>query len=58
VHEKTRDQARRALEAAGNLFIESERGRGIMLLNACLIGWKSVGLVLIVIPGRSIGRET
>jgi len=33
VHEKTRDQVRRALEAAGNLFIESERGRGIMLLN-------------------------
>ena len=33
VHEGTRDQVRRALEAAGILFVESDRGRGIMLLN-------------------------
>jgi hypothetical protein len=33
VHESTRDQVRRALEAAGILFVESERGRGVMLLN-------------------------
>lgn len=33
VHEATRDQVRRALEAAGVLFVESERGRGVMLLN-------------------------
>ena len=32
-HEVTRDQVRRALEAAGILFMESERGRGVMLLN-------------------------
>lgn len=31
-HESTRDQVRRALEAAGILFIESDRGRGVMLL--------------------------
>jgi hypothetical protein len=33
VHESTRDQVRRALEAAGVLFIDSDRGRGVMLLN-------------------------
>lgn len=33
VHESTRDQVRRALEAAGILFVESARGRGVMLLN-------------------------
>jgi ribosome-binding protein aMBF1 (putative translation factor) len=33
VHETTRDQVRRALEAAGVLFVQSERGRGVMLLN-------------------------
>ena len=32
VHETTGDQVRRALEAAGILFIESDRGRGVMLL--------------------------
>jgi hypothetical protein len=33
VHEGTRDQVRRALEAAGILFVESDRGRGVMLLH-------------------------
>ena len=33
VHEGTRDQVRRVLEAAGILFVESDRGRGVMLLN-------------------------
>jgi hypothetical protein len=33
VHESTRDQVRRSLEAAGVLFIDSDRGRGVMLLN-------------------------
>ena len=33
VHESTRDQVRRALETAGVLFIDSDRGRGVMLLN-------------------------
>jgi len=37
VHESTRDQVRRALEAAGVLFVESDRGRGVMLLNEPLI---------------------
>ena len=37
VHESTRDQVRRALEAAGILFVESDRGRGVMLLNEPLI---------------------
>jgi transcriptional regulator with XRE-family HTH domain len=32
-HESTRDQVRRALEAAGILFMESDRGRGVMLLH-------------------------
>ena len=32
-HESTRDQVRRALEAAGVLFMDSDRGRGVMLLN-------------------------
>ena len=32
VHEATGDQVRRALEATGILFIESDRGRGVMLL--------------------------
>jgi hypothetical protein len=36
VHEGTRDQVRRALEAAGVLFVESDRGRGVMLLNEAL----------------------
>jgi DNA-binding XRE family transcriptional regulator len=33
VHDTTRDQVRRALETAGIMFIESDRGRGVMLLN-------------------------
>lgn len=33
VHEGTRDQVRRALENAGILFVESDRGRGVMLLH-------------------------
>ena len=33
VHETTRDQVRRALEAAGIVFMESERGRGVMLVS-------------------------
>ena len=33
VHDGTRDQVRRALEAAGILFVESDRGRGVMLLH-------------------------
>jgi len=33
VHESTRDQVRRALEAAGLVFIDSDQGRGVMLLN-------------------------
>jgi len=33
VHEGTRDQVRRALEGAGVLFIDSDRGLGVMLLN-------------------------
>jgi hypothetical protein len=33
VHEGTRDQVRRTLEAAGVLFMDSDRGRGVMLLN-------------------------
>ena len=33
VHESTRDQVRRVLEAAGILFVESDRGRGVMLLH-------------------------
>jgi hypothetical protein len=33
VHESTHDQVRRALETAGVLFVESDRGRGVMLLN-------------------------
>ncbi len=33
VHETTRDQVRRALEAAGIVFMESDRGRGVMLLS-------------------------
>ena len=33
VHEGTRDQVRRALETAGILFVESDRGRGVMLLH-------------------------
>ena len=32
-HESTRDQVRRALEAAGVLFIDSDRGQGVMLLH-------------------------
>ena len=32
VHESTRDQVRRALEAAGVRFINTPRGRGAMLL--------------------------
>ena len=38
VHEGTRDQVRRALEAAGILFVESDRGRGVMLLNEAPAG--------------------
>jgi len=33
VQETTRDRVRRALENAGILFIESDRGRGVMLLH-------------------------
>jgi hypothetical protein len=33
VHDTTRDLVRRALENAGVLFVESDRGRGVMLLN-------------------------
>jgi DNA-binding XRE family transcriptional regulator len=33
VHDTTRDLVRRALESAGILFIESDRGRGVMLPN-------------------------
>jgi DNA-binding XRE family transcriptional regulator len=33
VHDTTQDLVRRALETAGILFIESDRGRGVMLLN-------------------------
>jgi len=33
VHEGTRDRVRRALEAAGMVFIDSDQGRGVMLLN-------------------------
>jgi transcriptional regulator with XRE-family HTH domain len=33
VHETTHDQVRRALEAAGIVFMESYRGRGVMLLS-------------------------
>ena len=33
VHEGTRDQVRRALESASVIFIDSDRGRGVMLLN-------------------------
>jgi ribosome-binding protein aMBF1 (putative translation factor) len=33
VHEGTRDQVHRVLEAAGILFVESDRGRGVMLLH-------------------------
>jgi hypothetical protein len=33
VHESTRDQVRRALEAAGAMFIDSAQGRGVMVLN-------------------------
>ena len=32
-HESTRDQVRRALEGAGILFMESDRGHGVMLLH-------------------------
>jgi len=31
-HESTRDQVHRALEAAGVIFIDSDRGHGVMLL--------------------------
>lgn len=33
VHESTRDHVRRALDAAGVLFVESDRGRAVMQLN-------------------------
>ncbi len=33
VHKSTRDRIRRALEAAGILFIDSDRGHGVILLN-------------------------
>lgn len=32
-HESTRDQVRRALEAAGIVFIASDRGFGVLLIN-------------------------
>ena len=33
VHESTRDQVQKALEANGVLFMDSDRGRGVILLN-------------------------
>ena len=33
VHETTRDQVRRALEAAGAVFIDSAQGWGVIVLN-------------------------
>jgi len=33
VHDGTRDQVRRVLDSAGILFVESDRGRGVMLLH-------------------------
>jgi DNA-binding XRE family transcriptional regulator len=36
-HESTRDQVRRALETAGVLFIESDLGHGVMLLNKATV---------------------
>lgn len=33
VHESTRVQVQRALEAAGVLFVDSDRGHGVLLLN-------------------------
>ncbi|PVE22730.1 hypothetical protein DC522_19530 [Microvirga sp. KLBC 81] len=33
VYESTRDQVRRALEAAGIVFLSTERGRGVLLVN-------------------------
>ncbi|QRM33392.1 hypothetical protein [Microvirga sp. VF16] len=30
---RTRDQVRRALEAAGIVFLSTERGRGVLLVN-------------------------
>jgi len=33
VHETTRDQVHRALETSGVVFIDSDRGRGVMLLS-------------------------
>jgi hypothetical protein len=35
-HETTRDQVRRTLEAAGILFIDSDRGQGVMLLHEAI----------------------
>ena len=32
VHESTHDQVRRALETAGVIFIDSDRGSGVLLL--------------------------
>lgn len=34
VHETTREQVHNALEAAGVLFIDSDRGRGVLLLTS------------------------
>ncbi len=34
VHEGTRDRVRRILEAEGVVFMESETGRGVMVLSA------------------------
>jgi transcriptional regulator with XRE-family HTH domain len=33
VHDSTRDQVQRALEGAGVVFIDSDRGRGVLLLS-------------------------
>ncbi|KLK91905.1 XRE family transcriptional regulator [Microvirga vignae] len=33
VYESTRDQVRRALETAGIVFLSTERGRGVLLVN-------------------------
>lgn len=38
VHESTGDQIRRALEAAGIVFLNSERGQGVMIVHDALPG--------------------
>jgi len=36
VHESTSDQIRRALEAAGIVFLNSDRGQGVMIVHDAL----------------------